>query len=250
MNLLVFQRNSCLKLMMSVLLTVVGSDVFAQYNSESISLEGDMTQWYDQQIGWQNTVLQHGELAALTRKSPNSHAYYKQSTWVQAKISYCNQSFSGVPALYDIENDRLIIKNNMGTSFAAFPLELRKEQVQYFEIEESRFVYVNEPVSWHQGGFFKAVYEGDSIALLSKIYKRLELKYGILTYQQTHQYFIKKEGVYHRLKRFSGLLRLFPEYKRDIRQYKKELSLRRISNPSNEDKLALLIAYCENLNQQ
>ena len=36
---------------------------------------------------------------------------------------------------------------------------------------------------------------------------------------------------------------MFPEHKREIRQYKKRLSLRKIDNPANEEKLALLVGY-------
>lgn len=247
MDVLTFRRTIFLKFILSILMASTSSDTFAQYSIDSISLEGDITKWYDQQLGLQHTVLQHGELASISRKSPNSHAYFEQSSWVSTNITYCDQTFSDIPALYDIENDKLIITNNLGTSFAAFPLELRKDLVDRFEMEGARFIYVNEAVSWHQKGFFKAVYEGESIDLLSKVFKRLEFKYGILTYKQTEHYFLRKEGQYHRLKRLSGLLKLFPEHKRDIRQYRKELSLRRIDDPANEGKLALLIKYCENL---
>lgn len=251
MEFLVFQGTNTWKYILSMLLGVLAtSTVCAQYQIDSLSLKGDLTGWYDQQVGLHQTVLQHGELATIVRKSPNSHAYFQQSTWIKTSITYSNQTFRNVPALYDIENDKLIISNNLKAPFTAVPLELRKELVERFEMGDNHFVYVDEPVSWHQKGFFKAVYEGDSIDLLSKVFKRLELKYSRLTYKEAQQYFLKKGGRYYRLRRLSGLLKLFPEHKREIRQYKKELSLRRIDNPANEGKLALLVGYCDNLDKR
>lgn len=250
MGLLISPGTGLFKFILSLLWALSISNAFAQYQIDSLSLQGDITGWYDRQLGLQYTVLQHGELATIARKSPNSHAFYKKGTWINTDITYANQTFRNVPALYDIENDKLIIANNLSGPFKPVPLELRKELVEQFEMGGNRFVYVDDAVSWHQKGFFKAVYEGDSIELLSKIFKRLELKYGRLTYQESQQYFLKKDGRYHRLRKFSGLLRLFPAYRREIRQYKKALSLRRINNPANEQKLALLISYCENLSRK
>lgn len=250
MEFLVSQGTSYLKYILSLLGALTISNASAQYQIDSLSLQGDITGWYDQRLGLQNTVLQHGELATIVRKSPNSHAFFQQSTWIKTNITYSGQTFRNILAVYDIENDKLIISNNLGASFNGVPLELRKELVERFQMGDNRFIYVEDAVSWHEKGFFKAVYEGDSIDLLSKVFKRLEFKYSRLTYKEAQQYFLKKDGRYHRLRRLSGLLKLFPEHKREIRQYKKELSLRRIDNPKNEGKLALLVGYCENLDKK
>ena len=227
--------------------SLIAKNANAQYATDNISLEGDVVSWYDQQISLQHTLLQHGELAALTRKSPNSHAYYGKSSWADTRITYRNQTFYNVSALYDLEEDALIIINNLGPAFTAYPLKLQREHIQSFEIEGSRFVYVKDQVSWHKNGFFKAVYEGENLSLLSKVFKRLDLRHRVLTYNESQHYFLKKDGQYHRLKRLSALLRLYPEHKKEIRQYKRALSLGKIDKPANEEKLARLIEYCENL---
>lgn len=63
-------------------LLLISKGAFAQYPIADDLLKSNVTAWYDQQIGLQHTLLQHGELVALTRKSPNSYAYYGKSAWV------------------------------------------------------------------------------------------------------------------------------------------------------------------------
>lgn len=230
-----------------LILLLTSNGAFAQYPITDDLLKGNVTAWYDQQIGLQHTLLQHGELAVLTRKSPNSHAYYGKSAWVDMHIIYRNQTFYNVPTLYDIEEDALIIVNNLGPSFSAYPIKLQKEHVERFEIGDDTFVYIDEQVSWHAKGFFKAIYEGEEVSLLSKVFKRLDLKYKVLTYKENNHYFLKKGGQYYRLKRLSGLLKLYPDHKKEIRQYKRELALGKIDKPANEEKLSRLIEFCENL---
>lgn len=235
------------KSILYVVLSFVSNNAFSQYTLDNALLKEDATAWYDQQVGLQHTLLQHGELATLTRKSSNSHAYYDKSTWTNTQITYGSQTFHNIPALYDIEEDALIITNNLGPSYAAFPLKLRKELVERFEMGDAHFIYIPESVGWHSGGFYKALYEGKTISLLSKVFKRLELKYGVLIYKESQHYFVKKDGEYYRLKRLSALLRLYPEHKKEIRQHKRALSLGKVDKSANEDKLARLVEYCENL---
>lgn len=230
-----------------LILLLTSKGAFAQYPITDDLLKSNVTAWYDQQIGLQHTLLQHGELAVLTRKSPNSHAYYGKSVWVDMHITYRNMTFYNVPTLYDIEEDALIIVNNLGPSFSAYPIKLQKEHVERFEIGDDTFVYIDEQVSWHAKGFFKAIYEGEEVALLSKVFKRLDLKYKVLTYKENNHYFLRKDGQYYRLKRLSGLLKLYPDHKKEIRQYKRELALGKIDKPANEAKLSRLIEFCENL---
>lgn len=232
---------------LAVILSLIAKSTFAQYPIDNILLEGDGTSWYDHQIGLQHTLLQHGELAVLTRKSPNSHAYYGKSAWTDMHITYRNQAFYNVSALYNIEEDALIIVNNLGPSFTAYPIKLQKEHVERFEIGDDSFVYIDEQVSWHAKGFYKAIYEGEEVSLLSKVFKRLDLKHRVLTYKENNHYFLKRDGQFYRLKRLSGLLKLYPEYKKEIRQYKRELSLGKVDKPANEDKLSRLVEFCENL---
>lgn len=235
------------KLSLTIVLSLIAKSTLAQYPIADDLLKGNVTAWYDQQIGLQHTLLQHGELATLTRKSPNSHAYYGNSAWVDMDIIYRNQTFYNVPALYDIEEDALIIVNNLGPSFNPYPIKLQKEHVGRFELGDDTFVYIDEQVSWYAKGFFKAVYEGEEILLLSKVFKRLDLKHKVLTYRENNHYFLKRDGQFYRLKRLSGLLKLYPEHKKEIRQYKRELALGKIDKPANEDKLSRLIEFCENL---
>ncbi len=239
-----------IKIVVSLALSLICHCASAQYALDSLFSMDNAEEWYDQQVGLQNTVLQHGELELQSRKSRTSHAYFEAETWRDIRISYCHQTFENIPALYNIEEDVLIVKNNLGPSFATFPIKLRKELVSCFEIGSARFEYIDEPVGWHEKGFFKVSYRGDSLLLLDKVFKRIQVHEGSLRYTQDHHYFLKKEGHYHRLKRLSTLIKLFPEHKKEIRQYKRRLSLRKLDNPANEEKLARLIRYCDSLSKK
>ena len=237
-----------MKFTLFAVLSMTSQVVLSQYPIDSVSQQGDLTKWYDKHIGLENTILHHAEVAKLSRKSPNSHAYYNDNSWVKADITYCSQKFRNISALYNIEDDVLIISNELSPTYTAFPMKLQKELVSSFQIGDSHFEFIREPVSWHENSFYKVAFRGESITLLSKVFKRPELKDGIFTYIQFHHYFLKKDGKYYRLKRLSHLLKLFPDHKKEIRQYKKQLALRKLDKPSNEKKLVQLISYCESLN--
>lgn len=234
-----------LKLVLSITLSLLYMYGLAQHAIDSVLLHNGVTKWYDQQVGLTNTVLQHGELATLTRKSPNSHAYYENSTWRLAIINYRSQTFSDIPSIYNIEEDILVIQNNLGRSSASLPLVLQKELVSFFEIENSHFEYVNETVGQHKKGFYKIAYQGKVIVLLCKVFKMLDVRDGIVSYMQSHHYFVKKDNQYFRIKNLSGLISLFPDHKKEIRQYRKKLIIPKLDNPSYEDELVQLIAYCD-----
>ncbi len=229
---------------------IISQQVLAQMMVDSMMVEQTTVDWYDKQVGRHNSILQYGELADLTRKSLNSHPYYGNDKWVLTNLVYYGQTFNNVYALFDIEQDILIVRNNLGTRIEANPIKLRKDGISSFTIGSEKFEQLDDKLSWQHQGFFKVVYKGDSLVLLCKIFKDLEFESRSLTYKDYNHYFLKRENKYYRLKRLSQLLKIYPQFKKEIRQQKKLLKLRKLDNPINENKLGQLIEFCETLNRK
>jgi hypothetical protein len=236
-----------LKVQCSVWLFFIVSftNLHAQYSIESFSLKGDMKSWYDGQIGLENSVLMNGERIKMTRKSPVSHAYFNQDSWLLMDIEYCGQTFREVSALFNLEEDFVIIKSINGGNY---PIKLTSAQVASFRVGQDHFVWVSEPIGFRAEGFYKLLYGGDDLSLICKVYKKLEIVSGIPTYVLNKEYFLKKEGEYQRIRSFALLKKYFPASKKEINVAKKEFGIKgRFENPNNEYKLGQLMEFCDNL---
>ncbi|MEQ8552573.1 MAG: hypothetical protein RIC53_07960 [Cyclobacteriaceae bacterium] len=219
----------------------------AQYKLGEFTLEGDLYTWYDSAVALENTVLLRGELFTFTRKSPKSHAFYKVKSWRPIDLVYFGQEFHDVPALYDLEEDRLIIKNPLDITA---PIELIKNQVSFFDIGGEHFEYISNKVGYRTKEYYHIIYRGDQLDLLYKIEKKLVINSGVLVYEENYAPLLKVGGTYEEIIRFSELKKLFPAYKKELKLFKKSIGLSgRLDTREKQKLFGRLVEYCDQLIQ-
>lgn len=233
-------RKQLVILSIGMLLSLSGK---AQFSLEEFSLDGDVMYWYDSILGVENTLLLNGELYAFTRKSPNSHAFYEGQAWQAVDILYFGQSFERVPALYNLEDDQIIIKNPLDITS---PLMLVKSEVAGFDFGEKHFVRIDEEVGFRSGDFYLMAYEGEQVSLLFKLYKKLTIKNGVFTYEMSYDPFVKFQNDYKLVTRFSGIKGMFPQLKKELKRLKKNIGMSsRLDRENQVANLSQLIKYCD-----
>lgn len=231
------------------LLTIGISQLHAQYLLGEFSLSKDMEPWYDDQVGLENTLLINGKKFVFTRKSPNSHAFYKQQSWVKMNIKYFGHTFQAIDALYNLEDDLLIIKNPKDE---VTPIQLSTDQVTSFDIEDAHFELIEDQVGYKASGFYQILYRGNHVQLISRISKSLEIVSGRLTYVTNYYPYLKNgDGDYKLVTRFTGVKRMFPTHKQELRRFKKNIGLRgRLDDGEKFVGFVRLMEYCDNLMDQ
>lgn len=245
---ILMHSSTWLKLVLLALVVFSFSlSVQAQYKVEEFSLGSDVSAWYDSLIGRENTGLQLGEFFEFERKAIGTHPYYQTAKWSKADITYRNQTFTSAHAMYNLEHDVLIVQNGIQPTYNLFPLQLNKEQVSSFSIANAQFKFIAEPVGLNPPGYYKFIFEGSKITLISKLKKDLKISSSEITYDEQIKYYLRFGDDYQHIKTFQSILKHFPEYKKDIRKERKKIGLNRINDPSTEYKLGQLIEYCDQL---
>lgn len=237
-------------LQLSVLLILLASGTtMAQgwVKVEGLDLNTDNQEWYDNQAGLLNTVLQTGELKNTSRKAQRSHPYYKSTFWVLGEVNYRGQNFKKIPLLYDIEADQLVTRNSGDLRYSSQPIQLNKTQISSFTIGETRFEFLTEKIELFENSFFEIMYRSQSMELLAKRLKQVEIESdGVDSYKELNRYYIRINGQVHRIYRKSSIIRQFPQHKKEIRAFIRKNRIE-ILKPDTDEQLKTLIKYCDEL---
>lgn len=214
----------------------------------NLSLDGDLSEWYDSQVGHENTSLFIGTLAYPEKAALVGHPNHKSATWLTESIRYRGETFHNVSLIYDLDQDLLYIKNTIYPTYSTQPILPIQNQVEWFEINGDLFKYIPKAIGLLSPGFFQIIHEGSELSLIIKRSKIVKIggNKGASEYQQLNRYFLEKNGNYLRFKSKNSLLKLFPENKKLIRKYIRQNNLK-ILKPGHDHHLKMVIQYCESL---
>ncbi len=141
--------------------------------------------------------------------------------WRAGTVDYDGQTFDNVSMVYDLYTDKLVVLPYNHSS----PLSLVSEKVKSFDLHSRHFVRVANSNSGIKAGFYEQLYAGTS-EVLKKVEKTLKStsgsggrqRYFVLVHE-TPDYYIKKNGTYYAVSSQSSVLDLFPDRKKELRQY-------------------------------
>lgn len=225
--------------------------VEAQYELTSLDLEGNYYEWYDKQIGLDKTAILNGTYKPTIRKSTNSHSFFKDDQWQTATIRYKGQTFTGLRALYDIDEDFLVIQHPTNFSFHGFPIRLFPEQVEWFALDGDMFRNYPEGILQEPGGFFNELMVGEQVSVLVKRKKKpvMSTNSTMVLLEEDHAYYLRVGAEYFRLTVFrSSFLKHFREHRPEIRKFIRANGLQ--VKAGKEPDLVMAAEFCDNLLQQ
>lgn len=205
--------------------------ILAQSNQE----EKNYYNWFDQNIGHENTALFNGELHSRTyRTEDGNHNFLVNNDFAKGTLDLSNQKYYGILLKYDIYNDELIAKlqNSFGSDSY---IQLNKAFIKAFTIHNKDFKFFNiETETILINGFLEVTHPSDIVSLLTKHYM---LKQEYIVENLIYNKFSKKEknilfykNTYYEIDGKKDLKKIFPEQKKQINSFYKNYKSLKKSN--------------------
>lgn len=175
-------------------------------------------QWFDQQVGIENTALYKGIIYKESYRTINDKVkFYKTAEWYTGSVVYSGQLFTNVQLKYDVFGDQLILKQL--DKLGGGSILLFKDKISEFVIDETRFTH--EKGSTDINGFYELLWNDENSRLLSKHLKNDFLRkdrsaayYEFVDLKR--EYVLKRGGTYYKLKGKKELTNIYPDLKKEI----------------------------------
>lgn len=155
------------------------------------------------------------------------HAFFPEtnSVWQTGSIMYDDTWYYGVPLMFDVNKEEvLILPPN------SIPIRLFSERVQKFQYDNKTFIRL-EPDSNNvlKTAFYQQLVDGDATILVRRIKKidekieGFEIERKFIT---TDQYYLLKDGKYHAIHSKNDLFRLLKDRKLNLGRALKQQQLK------------------------
>jgi len=216
----------------------------AQFDTSSLDLDGNVTEWFDQTIGLVNLPITSGSHYAVYYTSTISHQFFTSSRWLEIEISYSNQVYSDFFGLYDVESDILLLRHPI-QSFHSQPVNLSQKKVDWFTMNDHFFQYYDKSESPDKKeGFYDELYMGENVQLIAKRKKIAFPSQGDLTmdYRNYDMYFLKHDGAFKQVSSRRSIIKELWDYKKELRRYIRKNMLRP-KKGHDQDMVSLLEYY-------
>jgi len=213
------------------ILSIAFKSALAQSNSDSINYQQsvfNIIKQFDQGIG-EESRLYNGFVQNKYDPGIEGNAYLDdQNGWSTGSVDYDGETFEGVPMLYDLYTDQVVVLLD-GNSL---PYRLVKDKVKDFDLRRRHFVRIPDGEDGIMGGFYEELYGGKS-QVVNKMEKKLTATNntaGINRYfspvDDYQRYYIKKGGKYYSISGLGSVLDVFNDKKKEIKKYIKDNRLR------------------------
>lgn len=175
-------------------------------------------------------------------------AYLQDPAVQKGRVVYDELVYTDVPMWYDLLKDQVIIQHfNTFTRLGLVP-----DKVKEFTIFNRHFIRVQiDSLSGAplRTGFYEQLYNGRSQVLAKrvKIINETVKDEVERDFVEFNYYYIKKDNRYHSVKNSGGLLSVFKERAKEVKQYLRKNKIRYKKNP--EDAIVKATAYYDSLNQ-
>ncbi|MGX1929963.1 hypothetical protein [Flagellimonas sp. 2504JD4-2] len=202
------------------------SSVFFAFGQTST--KNDATyQWFDEIVGIENTPLVDGiEYEEEHRVLNEKTKFFKSSDFLNGNVTYKNQSYLGLQLKYDLYEGNVLVRlpNRIGGT----TLMLIKDEIQDFTIDGHAFSAIEgkdeEGVDF--SGFYEKLFTGTYLELHAR-YKKdaLERRDKKNLYYEfndgENEHLILYQRKFYHIEGKKDLVKLFPEYKDEIRTHYK-----------------------------
>lgn len=180
----------CIKLRKAVLfivLTSISLSASAQLikNFHTSAEQKDFTKWFDKQVGTRTLAIYNGVTYPLKIKSKNGHQFFKNSQWQLGDIKYASEWYFDVLLLFDIIDNKLIVKSQNGQASHGFALDM--SNVEHFTFGKSSFIPITNKGSRQ---FYELLYKGNKVSLLVSHKKSLKLASSGYEISKSVSYFL------------------------------------------------------------
>lgn len=203
---------------------------------------------YDKQLR-RNAMIYTGRSYYDEHSNIQGHQFFIEDYWEQGNINYNGQVYDSIFIKYDIFRDLLLIENFNSDGFLS-PIILYKQKISWFDLMGYHFVHLEkDTISSLKEGFYNQMYKSDNIEVLIKRRKEIVNSTSVNSLQemfnQKDRYYIKKDNLYHQVRKRKSVLKLFEDQKKEVKSFIKK---NRILFKTNADiELVAVVKYYESL---
>lgn len=194
---------------------------------------------FDQVTGPENSGLINGVAYVEQHRTINEkHKFFLSERFHSGYVEYNGQPYYDVDMKYNIHDQLLFVKvvHNLGETV----LQLVKERLDAFHINGREFVNIKDPAGREAGvtGFYEVLLENSELRLLKRHSQQMSKRLGdrLVYYEFDHQKndpVLNYDGNYYEISSRRDLFQVFPDRKKEIREYYRS---NRSARKSNLDK--------------
>jgi hypothetical protein len=202
---------------------------------------------YKKQLGDQSSFYNGSRYSPTGYTFRTGSPYFISDSFYLGSVVYDDILFDSVYLLYEDMRELLVSRNN------DYPLQLINQRVSSFIISGHSFIRLIAD-SLHPGipktGYYEILYPGHS-QLLKKTFKTIIEEPSVYEntvirrIEQSESYYIKKAGVYQRVKSKTELLGLMHDHQKEIQKYIKKTNLN--FRKDREDLLIRTVEYYDQI---
>lgn len=208
--------------------------VFCQNNQS----QKEYYNWFDEIVGADNTNLFSGiEYREEYRKLKENTNFFISPKFLTGSVNYDGESYFDIEMKYDVYEQELIIRfQNRGAGTTV--IKLIKNKVKEFTIDKHRFVQLfNSDLNRANfSGFYEVLSEKPFFTVFKQHKKNKEERFYIGRMYDDFKtlktdLLILHKNKYHEIKNKKELLKLFPEFKKELKvSFNKNKNIQK-SNP-------------------
>lgn len=175
---------------------------------------------------------------------------YDAKTWAVGEVNYDNVAYSGVPMMYDIYKDVVVVQ--LYNRFSMFTL--LSERVHDFSFSGHHFIrIVADQIADNKAelttGFYEQLYAG-KIEILARRRKTIQNSSTAVAAPETYfsatdDYYLKKGNMYYKIGSKSSILKILKDKKGELQKYLKQNNIRYGDNP--ELAMAKIASYYDQI---
>ncbi len=226
------------QILCSLFLVVLLGAKISIINGQSLSDKKDYYKWFDTVIKNENTDLYNGTVFINRyRTVGEKHRFFKVEKFLTGIVTYGCQPYYDLPIQYDIYQDQLIVNLKLG--YGEVALQLIKDQVEGFVIDQTEFVNIsNDSLSkLGEGGFYEVLLDGSILTLFKKhkksIRKRIRNGKAFYEYPSSYNFLLFYNKNYWIVKRKKEVIEIFPMFRKEINNYYETYGKLLKSNPDS-----------------
>lgn len=192
--------------------------IFSQNNNEVLTYN-----WFDKNLGIESLNFNNGSgHLNFDRTINDHHRYYNTNEFKNGNITYKGQNYYNIDLQYDIFNDQLIVRPYTESYY--IQINLIKEKVDSFKIDNEKFVNLKEVPATFKSGYYEEVIVGNSNTALyikhSKAQEKVIKDYSVFVDYKPHfDYLLLKDNKLTLINNKTEIVKLYPDQKRKINDF-------------------------------
>ncbi|UOR05905.1 hypothetical protein MUN82_02110 [Hymenobacter aerilatus] len=179
--------------------------------------EASLRQQYERALRNEWSLYNGPEYVDYVRRNTKGHRFFGSPDEQLATVTYGGTTYAKIPLRYDLVRQQLVLRPYQDDH----QIQLVDELVEQFSIGGHTFVRLGAEAPG-RGRFYDVLVEGP-VSVLASHHKNYSVRTAATAIEgeitAATDYYIRKEGVYHSVKKAKDVVRLFPEHRAALRSY-------------------------------